>query len=427
MATTRVRGAGVDPAPRLRSAGKNTFFPDESVEVCLKSEIVDPHPPTPQHVAKFRTTGQIEPGRHVLHYGLVDDLKDFPPPGVTFGRRTGKSLGAADVINGMPKSEFEEMLDARKEQTYSTASREPVGRPFVRGHVLPEKASDPNYRFGSTTRFDEPVKNLIYPEDQALDDNAHELYVKTHGAYEVAEQKRRNYEWERTGVDPGDFRFGKRLADEYRDGVKKALNPALDEGLPPPTEIVDAQVIAHKKLTSDELGKCRTWGQGPRDLPPNHVFGKPSNKGQDWGTKECVGGAYSMQEQEPDSDLGRSVHVGWRNIALEKEKRLGVPSIRTDIMPPKLKSVSSQWNYGDEADAMELLYPSRFALLGIHEEQFLKVIPKEEIRQVMIGAGVVKLEDFDGVYEKAKSYDDSGQNRVNIDTFRRALLELQFS
>ena len=64
-------------------------------------------------------------------------------------------------------------------------------------------------------------------------------------------------------------------------------------------------------------------------------------------------------------DLGRSVRPGWRNIAPSETRLFGVPSIRSDIPAPGMKSVADHQNYGDEAGAETLLYPPRFADEGV--------------------------------------------------------------
>ncbi len=69
------------------------------------------------------------------------------------------------------------------------------------------------------------------PEEDAA---AHAMYVRSHGAYAPGEQRRRGYNWEATQVkDPAGHAFGALdKQSEYQDGVKKALQPGLDQTLP---------------------------------------------------------------------------------------------------------------------------------------------------------------------------------------------------
>lgn len=55
------------------------------------------------------------------------------------------------------------------------------------------------------------------------------------------------------------------------------------------------------------------------------------------------------------------------------ERAFGVPSIRDDIRPPKMRSVADPNNYGNELNGKGLLYPSKFSFDGVTEEDFLMV------------------------------------------------------
>ena len=61
----------------------------------------------------------------------------------------------------------------------------------------------------------------------------------------------------------------------------------------------------------------------------------------------------------------------------------GVPSIRNDLPKKELKSVSDIKNYGDEPDAYDLLYPHPEAVRGVYDEDFEKLLTKEEIFNLM--------------------------------------------
>ena len=61
------------------------------------------------------------------------------------------------------------------------------------------------------------AKPIIFPADCPLDScqspghPQHDLYIKSHGAWAAGEQRRRHYDWARTGVDPASHAFGERL------------------------------------------------------------------------------------------------------------------------------------------------------------------------------------------------------------------------
>ena len=70
-------------------------------------------------------------------------------------------------------------------------------------------------------------------------------------------------------------------------------------------------------------------------------------------------------------------------IERDLNKTYGVPSIRRDLKAKTLKSVSDIKNYGDEPDAYDLLYPHPEAVRGIGDEDFEKLLTKEEIYNLM--------------------------------------------
>ena len=61
------------------------------------------------------------------------------------------------------------------------------------------------------------AKPIIFPADcpldscQSPDHPQHNLYIKSHGAWAAGEQRRRHYDWARTGVDPVSHAFGEPL------------------------------------------------------------------------------------------------------------------------------------------------------------------------------------------------------------------------
>jgi hypothetical protein len=44
----------------------------------------------------------------------------------------------------------------------------------------------------------------------------------------------------------------------------------------------------------------------------------------------------------------------------DRHRSFGIPTIRQDIYQPKKRSVADYQNYGDEPEAVDLLFPSNF-------------------------------------------------------------------
>ena len=67
-----------------------------------------------------------------------------------------------------------------------------------------------------------------------------------------------------------------------------------------------------------------------------------------------------MREIAPDNDLGRSVKLNCTNYVRrshDEGRVFGLPSIRTDIPFKVKRSVAEYKNYGDEPEAVDLLFP----------------------------------------------------------------------
>lgn len=58
----------------------------------------------------------------------------------------------------------------------------------------------------------------------------------------------------------------------------------------------------------------------------------------------------------------------------------GIPTIRTDIAPPRFRRISDRNNYGDESNAYGLLCPSIFSQNMVYDRDIFKSRPKEEVK-----------------------------------------------
>ena len=169
-------------------------------------------------------------------------------------------------------------------------------------------------------------------------------------------------------------------------GVAKAMNPSLDDNWKRPPVVVEKLLEDFRVVSTESLGAVKNLGYGNTKVPGSHVYGMPSQSGPEWGVRECIGN-YTPDEQLPDKDLGRSIRPGWRNVSANERRVFGVPSIRSDIPAPALKSVADHQNYGDEVGTGPLLYPPRFADEGVTQADFLTATSKEEIADIFRCAG----------------------------------------
>lgn len=202
----------------------------------------------------------------------------------------------------------------------------------------------------------------------------------------------------------------------------KALNPHLDPYIKKEPIVVSKVLEDYMETSSETLGKVKNLGHGDRRVGadnPQHSFGMPSQRFPEWGASECMQGNYSVPEQNPDIDLGKSIRPGWRNMTQE-QRAFGVPNIRRDILPPRMRSIADNQNYGSEPNAETLLYPSRFSMAGVNEEDFVEPCTLQQIQSIFEDAGFrldeTQYQDF---YNAAAQMDVQGL--VSIESFRRVM------
>ncbi len=111
----------------------------------------------------------------------------------------------------------------------------------------------------------------------------------------------------------------------------------------------------------------------------------------------------------------------FQNLITFKEKRVyGVPSIRSDLIAPRVKKMTDRTNYGEDGTCFAVVQPSIFSKHGVYEKDVLKPRPKEEIRSIFANIGVNMTDDlFNNVWDNAKALLPNGD--VNVETFRSIL------
>ncbi|MEE6466045.1 hypothetical protein FKM82_006809 [Ascaphus truei] len=105
-------------------------------------------------------------------------------------------------------------------------------------------------------------------------------------------------------------------------------------------------------------------------------------------------------------------------------RTFGIPTIRTDIAPPRIRRISDRNNYGDEANAFGLLCPSIFTQNSVYDRDVLKSRPKEEIAQVLRNSGVnISDQNFEELWKLAAKRHPKGE--VSFETMRGVLDEME--
>ncbi|XP_044151190.1 EF-hand domain-containing family member B [Bufo gargarizans] len=102
----------------------------------------------------------------------------------------------------------------------------------------------------------------------------------------------------------------------------------------------------------------------------------------------------------------------------------GIPTIRTDLAPPRLRRISDRTNYGDESNAFGLLCPSIFTQHMVYECDMFKSRPKEEIARILHNIGVnIPDNTFEELWKFAEKRHPKGE--VSVETMRSVLDDVQ--
>jgi hypothetical protein len=345
----------------------------------------------------------------VNHPGLIEDSKLLDRM-QRFGVTTDKSEHADVAFK--PMDGYAEQKNAQLESIYASHRREPLGKPYNRGHVLPAQTQQQDFSFGVQNSASESAKNLLYPRPDTNEDQYSDQYIRSHGSYGAGEQRDRKYAWGSTGIDPTRHQFGKQAARLEHDGVGLVLNPGRDDTVSKTR--MCAQPVEQMRNTKDALGRCRNLGMN-QETTQGRVFGVQGATDQ-WGAAELVMGNYSVEEQMPDPDLGRAVKSGWCNVTTEN-RAFGVPTVRSDIQRPAARSVSDCQNYGDDVSAGTLVRPSQYDHLGVEEDDFFVPLGQSEIRDMFDAIGY-KLSDqeFGHIWQTA-----GGAEGCSINSFQASL------
>ena len=387
-------GRFVDRNPGLRPAGMVTAVPEEGTQQCLQPPL--PRTQTPQDIQRYRKSFTDGPGVKQVHYGLVG--APLPPPSHIYGKKTYESDHVNEVIRQQNLQGFSEFANDIKEQKYASSQREPLGQTISRDYAYPAAVTQTDFKFGVPTKFSEPAKEVLFPAQGSLENSekTEQMYFKSHGSTQAGQQLRRGYNWP---VDPSEHRFG--LKDKGPvGGVEEALKPELAEG----TTLVQKTVEDYRSTTKDQLGRPRNLGSGGPPVPADYAFGAKAGT-LEWGAGKCITGQPSPATLVPDKDLGRSTRFGFRNTPKpgDEDRVFGVPSIRADVGKKTLKSVADHQNYGDEVQAVEILFPDHWLRYGLEKEEFLRPRSKPDIKELVRGAGInIGAGQFEAVYTRAQ-------------------------
>lgn len=421
--------------PQMPAAGILVPFVGESAKQAVQFQL-DPEnikPPTPTAQQRFRQSFQRETGRRFKHPGYEQDKIDQDK---RFGRRTYDSLHVEDVLNPLNTDPLHQALEDQKNAVYASSWREPLGKHFGHRQSLPDSTrgkpgsyqpyvlnSEKNVpSFGRPTQYSESAGKLIFFNEEIPQVHAHSRNGVMAPDLTAMEQEKqvtrplvRNYNWEVTGVNPDDFRFGRKNC--YPNG---APGTGVASSLPHDTEtkVVPRRQEQILSYSRNRLGRTREARDQLRNV--GEVTFGVMNATDEWGARRTLQGEYPLEEQMPDKDLGTSRRklMTREQIPEQPGRFYGVPSIRHDLKAPQLRQVCDPINYGDEPDSKGLLYPGRFASDGLGEKDFTLVREGDEVREVFRRIGEEFSDDtFAELADEAVRVFGS----LSVDSFRHVL------
>jgi len=193
----------------------------------------------------------------------------------------------------------------------------------------------------------------------------------------------------------------------------------------PKTVIVRKTVEDVKAVQTDMLGTVKNLGQGQASKPSEHVYGYKIAT-DPWNAAKCINGEpVDVRDLDHDRDLGKSVKLNCTNTVRKPQdvnRAFGCPTIRTDIPYKDKRSITDFQNYGDEPEAVDLLFPSTFVEMGVSEWDFAQPRTRQQIQELFAKIGYeYKIGKFNAIFNKAREMTGSQNDTASVRAFMTAV------
>lgn len=87
--------------------------------------------------------------------------------------------------------------------------------------------------------------------------------------------------------------------------------------------------------------------------------------------------------------------------------------------------LTTSQNYGDEPEAVDLLFPSNYSEIGIEEADFRRPRSRDEIKLLFEKVGYnYKIGKFNAMFNRAREIGQSEDDRVSVRDFQIAISEM---
>ncbi|ESL06336.1 hypothetical protein TRSC58_05992 [Trypanosoma rangeli SC58] len=322
---------------------------------------------TPDLIKSHRRGGEV--GRTYRHYGLARD----PPVDESIRHGVKNDVSESAFLCLQPgTNRLSALMNEQLERMYLSSIRRPLGHAPVPPYEVPV----PRDGFGVSSDPSESVKRVMY--------GGKDVDV----LHPVGERKDRGYNWESTGIDPTQHRFGKTLA-------KEAMTSAdvMRENCPI-SNVFPKLVKDHRTAVKVELGKPRSYGFD------NSAFEATAEK-------RAV-----RRSRRGDGDNARALLSSWARhpATLQALEEQGNRAAASEVGLIEDATTTTGDNGGDgggrrsrfactfgskqsgrsvaltelddEARVPHVLYPCHYVQLGVKSEYFAGGRPLEEIRRL---------------------------------------------
>ncbi|CAJ1062967.1 EF-hand domain-containing family member B [Xyrichtys novacula] len=149
---------------------------------------------------------------------------------------------------------------------------------------------------------------------------------------------------------------------------------------------------------------------------------EPVEAGSSWRTVRTL----SRPRAAPDHFVTSSSLIGAVSDGrlTSSSRTFGIPSVRSDLPVPRIKSVGDRTNYGDTSTVRDLLHPSAYAAQGVHEEHLLCPRTKKEITDIFKNLSLnISDETFEEAWKLASMKHPSGE--VCVESLHNVLKEIK--
>jgi EF-hand domain-containing family member B len=424
MSTRRIR----DNAPWMETAGISTFKGDQFGTAIIQQQGEADRAVTPDKLKQFRRSHLAPLGKGATRTSLMNPV----PEDVRFGIVGKKEDSAASCLAQSASLGMAATANEAAERIYKSHKAEPLGRSAQSQTHLPGQCKSSTFAFGISTQKKEgdDAKTAIASfgvgaraEETAIDE-AHRP---------IGKAKARNYDWANAGIDPNAKRFGK-LSSANKDGENLTMNHAV-QGDPrsKQTVLLPRSVAESHAISSEQLGKPKNLGFGDRTQGKDFAY-CTRQKFDEYGMKSLLSGGGFGNDNDPT--LGRSISKinSLRNGRStiqdqpDQQKTFGAPTIRYDLPRPANKRITNAKNYGDDASAAALLYPTSFTANGLSDELFSRNLTLQEFQDLNsrtdLGLTGDQVSHVFVHSQKQKQTTDS--DVVDLATFRVSLEALGF-